>query len=84
MAQKEPPPVGEEELTAQSQAEGDATTANPTKKLESGRKRRRRDRSVADLGEYSRSVGRATIRVIRSRIKLREIRQSRLLLGDFK
>jgi len=33
VAQKQSPPVGEEELTAQSQAEGDAATATSTKKV---------------------------------------------------
>ena len=58
VAEKQPVPDGEEQLTSQSQ-ERDGTTAVSTKKAQSAGKRKQLDRSVADLGEFFRSVGRA-------------------------
>ena len=58
VAQKQPPPVGEEQLTAQSQAEGGTGGTAISSNKRARRKRRRRDRSVADLGDFSHFVGR--------------------------
>ena len=53
VAEKQPVPDGEEQLTSQSQARGTGPLQFRLKRLESARRRKQLDRSVADLGDFS-------------------------------